>query len=163
MPAAINVGSAVWGSPEPGFEPGPSPWKADEPQYAQKGAGHMPAPHISANRLPALVGNLSLALAEPEAKTADQRTKGGHAGGHNRGVAGLGKHGAGLPGSTVGPVMLPRIHCGARHAARRHDPDRQPGPDRRPAPDPPDPIAHYPAHFPGPGPQGIQGWGHQEP
>ena len=52
---------------------------------------------------------LSLALAEPEAKTADQRTKGGHAGGHNRGVAGLGKPGAGLPGATVGPAMLPAV------------------------------------------------------
>lgn len=52
---------------------------------------------------------LPLALAEPEAKTADQRTKGGHAGGHNRGVAGLGKLEAGLPGSTVGPVMLPAV------------------------------------------------------
>lgn len=69
----------------------------------------MPAPHISANRLPALVGNLSLALAGPEAKTADQRTKGGHAGGHNRGVAGLGKLGAGLCGGAVGPAMLPAV------------------------------------------------------
>ena len=69
----------------------------------------MPAPHISANRLPALVGNLSLALAEPEAKTADQRTKGGHAGGHNRGVARLGKSGAGLCGGAVGPAMLPTV------------------------------------------------------
>lgn len=69
----------------------------------------MPAPHISANRLPALVGNLSLALAELEAKTADQRTKGGHAGGHDRGVTGLGKPGAGLPGATVGPAMLPAV------------------------------------------------------
>lgn len=69
----------------------------------------MPAPHISANRLPALAGNLSLALAEPEAKTANQRTKGGHAGGHDRGVAGLGKPGAGLPGATVGPAMLPAV------------------------------------------------------
>lgn len=69
----------------------------------------MPAPHISANRLPALVGNLSLAPAEPEAKTADQRTKGGHAGGHNRGVAGLGKPGAGLCGGAVGPAMLPAV------------------------------------------------------
>ncbi len=90
-------------------EPGPPAWKTDRPQYAQKGAGHMPAPHISANRLPALAGNLSLALAEPEAKTADQRTKGGHAGGHNRGVARLGKPRAGLPGATVGPVMLPAV------------------------------------------------------
>lgn len=69
----------------------------------------MPAPHISANRLPALAGNLSLALAEPEAKTADQRAKGGHAGGHNRGVARLGKPRAGLPGATVGPAMLPAV------------------------------------------------------
>lgn len=52
---------------------------------------------------------LSLALAESEAKTADQRTKGGHAGGHDRGVAGLGKPGAGLPGATVGPAMLPAV------------------------------------------------------
>ena len=91
------------------FEPGPSPWKADGPQYAQKGAGHMPAPYIGANRLPALVGNPSLALAEPEAKTANQRAKDGHAGGHNRGVARLGKPGAGLPGATVGPAMLPAV------------------------------------------------------
>ena len=69
----------------------------------------MPAPHISANRLPTLAGNLSLALAEPEAKTADQHTKGGHAGGHNRGVARLRKPGAGLPGATVGPAMLPAV------------------------------------------------------
>lgn len=96
------------------FEPGPSPWKADEPQYAQKGAGHMPAPHISANRLPALAGNPSPALAEPKAKTADQRTKGGHAGGHNRGVARLGKPGAGLPGATVGPAKLPAVMTLAR-------------------------------------------------
>ena len=52
---------------------------------------------------------LSLALAGPEAKTADQRTKGGHAGGHNRGVAGLGKLGAGLCGGAVGPAMLPAV------------------------------------------------------
>ena len=52
---------------------------------------------------------LSLALAGPETKTADQRTKGGHAGGHNRGVARLGKSGAGLPGATVGPAMLPTV------------------------------------------------------
>ena len=69
----------------------------------------MPAPHISANRLPALADNLSLPLAEPKAKTADQRTKGGHAGGHNRGVARLGKPGAGLPGATVGPAKLPAV------------------------------------------------------
>ena len=52
---------------------------------------------------------LSLALAEPEAKTADQRTKGGHASDHNRGVAGLGKPGAGLCGGAVGPAMLPAV------------------------------------------------------
>lgn len=69
----------------------------------------MPAPHISANRLPALAGNPSPALAEPKAKTADQRTKGGHAGGHSRGVARLGKPGARLYGATVGPAMLPAV------------------------------------------------------
>ena len=74
----------------------------------------MPAPHISANRLPALAGNQSLALAEPEAKTADQRTKGGHAGGHNRRVARLGKPGAGLCGGTVGPAMLSSVMTLAR-------------------------------------------------
>lgn len=69
----------------------------------------MPAPHICANRLPALAGNLSLALAEPETKTADQRAKGGHAGGHDRGVARLGKPEAGLCGGAVGPAMLSSV------------------------------------------------------
>lgn len=35
-----------------------SAWKTDGPQYAQKGAGHMPAPHIGANRLTVLTGSL---------------------------------------------------------------------------------------------------------
>lgn len=109
----------------------------------------MPAPHICADRLPALAGNLSLALAEPEAKTADQRTKGGHAGGHNRGVAGLGKPGARLCGTTVGPAMLSAVMTLAANLALTGAL-----------------LLILRAQLlisPGPGPQGIQGWGHRGP